>query len=134
MYLHLTWSFIFLYFQSPNAFHTFLITIKWPTNCQNGTAMVSFPSERPKKSCCRGRALVLTKPSSLTLDTLNLLKLEVRTQQVQPVPFPEKLRLTGVRFFAELNELSRGHLQVAKSCLHKYWILYLFHKWRTKLQ
>lgn len=64
MCLHLAWSFIFLYFQSRNAFHTFLTTIKWPTDFQNGTQVVSFPASRPKRACCRDRTLLLTKPST----------------------------------------------------------------------
>lgn len=50
MCLHSMWSFIFLYFQYRNAFHTSLTTIKWPTDCQNGTQEISSPAGRPKRA------------------------------------------------------------------------------------
>lgn len=129
MCLPLTWSFIFLYFQSQNVFHTFLTTThqlpEWHTSNL-------LPSWKAKKILLQRQSPTPDKTLHLRWDTWKLLKLQVRTHQMQPVPFPEKL--TGLRLFAELDELSRSPLQVINSCLHKYQILHVFYKWRTKLQ
>lgn len=104
MYLHLTWSFIFLYFQSRKASNKFLTIIKWSTNFQNGTRKVSFPAGRPKKGLLQRQSPTPDKTLYLRWDTSEFLMFQVGTQQVQPVPFPQKLRPPGLRFCAELDE------------------------------